>query len=466
MTRAGSIPGVKGSVFSRGDDTYESLRVGALWNERKPQRFPEVIVVAATATDVVHAVRFARQRDLRVTTRSGGHNLSGACLRDGGMLIDLSRLQGISVDPVARTAAVQPALTSRSLAAALGDHGLAFPVGHCGSVPMGGYLLSGGLGWNMGQWGLACLAVQEIEVVTADGELVTANERDNSDLLWAARGAGSGFFGVVTRFTLSVQPMPGAIRSSTYMYPLADVEEVSAWACDIVGTLPASVEMMLHVVTAPPDMPAGPAGKAVAVAATAFESSDETAGRALAALETCPALSHALVRQTDQPSSFALLHNQLDQRLPSGHRYIEDALWSSADYAALIPRLAGHVVGAPSPKSMVMAVMPPPRADVAPMPHAAFSMIATTFVLCYAVWEDATEDERNAAWHRRLVGSIAPTVIGRYIGEASLGADGGAAERCFAPPSWQRLRALKHEFDPTNLFQDYLEHNGNKEEPQ
>ena len=466
MTRAGSIPGVEGPVFSRGDDTYESLRVGALWNERTPQRFPDVIVVAARATDVVHAVRFARERDLRVTTRSGGHNLSGACLRDGGMLIDLSRLKGMAIDPIARTAAVQPALTSRSFAAALGDHGLAFPVGHCGSVPMGGYLLSGGLGWNMGQWGLACLAVQEIEVVTADGELVIANERDNSDLLWAARGAGSGFFGVVTRFTISVQQMPGAIRSSNYMYPLADVEEVSAWACHIVDTLPASVEMMLHLVTAPPGMPAGPAGKAVSVAATAFESSDETAGRALAALETCPVLSRALVRQTDQPSSFALLHDQLDQRLPSGHRYIEDALWSRADYSALLPRLAEQLVGAPSPKSVVMAVMLPPRPHGAPLPHAAFSMMATAFVLCYAVWEDATEDERNATWHRRLVDSIARTAIGRYIGEANLGAGGGVAERCFAPLIWQRLRELKSQFDPTNLFHDYLEQDGNTEEPQ
>lgn len=464
MTRARTITGVDGAARWRGDDGYESRRLRAVWNARKPERFPEVIVVPASTADVVRAVRFARERDLHVATRSGGHNLSGACLRDGGMLIDLAKLDGLEIDAVGRTASLQPAVTSRTLAAALAHLGLAFPVGHCGSVPMGGYLLSGGLGWNMGQWGLACNAVQEIEVVTADGELVIANERENSEFLWAARGAGSGFFGVVTRFTVGVQPLPRAIRSSAYLYPIADVETVSSWARDVATALPASVEMMLHLVTAPPGMLAGPAGKAVTVAATAFDDGAEAAARALTVLESCPALSHALVRQTNQTSSFARLHDQLDQRLPSDHRYIEDALWSSADHAALVPRLAEHVVGAPSPKSLVMAVMPPPRTQGSHMPRAVFSMMATTFVLCYAVWEDAAEDELNAAWHRRLVDSVAPTAIGRYVGEANLDAGSSVAATCFAPPSWERLRTLKRQFDPANLFHGYLGQNDHMED--
>jgi FAD/FMN-containing dehydrogenase len=118
------------------------------------------------------------------------------------MLIDLSRLHDISIEPRSRIARVQPAVTGGELASALGEHRLAFPVGHCASVPMSGYLLAGGQGLNAGTWGPACFSIQSVNVVTADGQLVTADERHNADLFWAARGAGPGFFGVATRFQL------------------------------------------------------------------------------------------------------------------------------------------------------------------------------------------------------------------------------------------------------------------------
>jgi FAD/FMN-containing dehydrogenase len=451
----GRPAGITGRVAWRDDDSYESLRQGALWNRRTPDRYPDVIVTAASEQDVVSAVRLARDNGMRIAVKSGGHNLSGACLRDGGMLLDLSALDTFSVDQEARTAEVQPALTSGRFAQELTQLGLGFPVGHCGSVPMGGYLLSGGLGWNMSQWGLACLNVEAIDVVTADASLIRASEREHPDLFWAARGAGPGFFGVVTRFHLRLHVAPGIIRSSTYLYPLADVEDVSAWARDVAPTLPPSVEMLLHLVSAPPGAPAGPAGKAVVLAATAFGDDPQTAAAALGALESCPAIGRALFRQTNQATTFSVLHDALDQRLPAGHRYIEDALWSSDDYAAVLPRLAEHFVGAPSPRSLVMAVMPPRPPDGMQLPDVAFSMRGATFALCYAIWDDADDDQRNEQWHRRLVGAIAPSIIGRYIAEADLEID-GAAEGSFAAPVWERLQALKTEFDPDNLFHTYL----------
>jgi FAD/FMN-containing dehydrogenase len=463
MTGGATELEIEGRVLWRGHADYETARRGALWNERKPLRSPDVIVLVTSAKDVAKAVRFARSNEMRVAIKSGGHNLSGACLREGGMLIDLSRLDGFTINVAERTATVQPAVTSRAFADALAAHGLAFPIGHCGSVPMGGYLLCGGLGWNMGQWGLACLGVAAIDVVTADGELITASERENADLFWAARGSGSGFFGVATRFHLRVHELPRAIRSSTYLYPLADVEDVSAWARDIVPALPGSVEMLLHLATAPPGAPAGPAGKAVAVTATAFAEVEKSATDALAILETCPALKRALFRQVNEPNTFAGLHDALDQRLPAGYRYIEDALWSGADYATVLPRLAEHVVRAPSQRSLVMAVMPPPLPKGAPIPDVAFSVIGKTFLLCYAIWDDRAGDDRNREWHRQLVESIERETIGRYIAEADLSL-GGAARTSFAPLVWERLQALKRSWDPDNIFHGYLEESAPKEE--
>jgi FAD/FMN-containing dehydrogenase len=453
--RSGSSTGIDGRCVWRGDPTYEDARGSALWNQRKPPRFPDVIAHVATAADVVAAVRFARGNHMRVAIRSGGHNLSGAALRDGGILIDLSRLDGVAIDGATRTAVVGPATSSRALAMALGESGLAFPVGHCGSVPMGGYLLSGGLGWNMSQWGLGCLSVQDIDVVTAAGDRITISERQHPDLFWAARGAGSGFFGVATAFRVRAHPLPSAIRSSTYVYRLADVEEVSAWARDIAPSVPRSVEMLLQLITAPPGAPSGPAGKAIVVAATVFEEDERRAAAALGILETCPALTRAFVRNVNAPTTFAGLHVLLDQRLPAQHRYIEDALWCAADYATLLPRLAEQLVDAPSPRSLVMATMPPRGPDDTSMPSLAFSVMGTTFVLCYSIWGDAQDDGRNRAWHTRLTDSVAATTLGRYIAEADLEAE-GAARASFSTPAWERLRALKAIWDPDNVFHDFV----------
>jgi len=134
------------------------------------------------------------------------------------MLLDLSQLREVSIDPTSRTATLQPGVTSRELASALAEHELAFPVGHCGHVGLSGFLLSGGLGWNAGVWGPACLSITGVEVVTADGQLTWADEGRNAELFWAARGAGPGLCAVVTRFHLKLYPLPKAIVSSTYVY--------------------------------------------------------------------------------------------------------------------------------------------------------------------------------------------------------------------------------------------------------
>src|SRR5215212_1854568 len=197
-----------GTVLRHGDPGYEAARRECVWNGRIAGRFPELIVQAERDEDVVTALAMARERDLAVGVRSGGHSWAGSHLRDGGMLLDVSRLAGVSVDAAAATAAVGPGVRGSDLVATLREHDLFFPVGHCQGVALGGYLLQGGFGWLSRIFGPACVSVTAVDVVTADGTLVHADERSHSDLLWAARGAGPGFFGVVTRFHLALHPWP------------------------------------------------------------------------------------------------------------------------------------------------------------------------------------------------------------------------------------------------------------------
>jgi FAD/FMN-containing dehydrogenase len=160
----------------RDDARYPDLWASMRWNDLKPHRFPDVIVRAGSAEIVREAAGLARDRGLQIAVRGSGHSWCGSPLRDGGMLIDLSGLRRHDVDPGSATAVAEPGVTGRTLSLALAEHGLAFPTGHCPTVALSGFLLSGGLGWNPGIWGPACHSVQGIEAVTADGELLRCDE--------------------------------------------------------------------------------------------------------------------------------------------------------------------------------------------------------------------------------------------------------------------------------------------------
>ncbi|MFF5210894.1 FAD-binding oxidoreductase [Streptosporangium sp. NPDC000396] len=448
---------IEGPITWRGDASYESTRASMLWNDVKPDRFPDVIVRAASERDVPGAVRLARSRGLRIAVRSGGHSWCGSPLRDGGMLIDLSRLRGCTVEPASMTASVQPGVTGRGLAAALARHGLAFPVGHCGSVSPGGYLLSGGLGWNSGAWGPGCQSVQEIEAVTAGGEVVRCSEQENPDLFWAARGAGPGFFAVVTRFRLGLRPLPAGIVTAGYVFPLADVAEVTHWAAGIAAELPPFVELSAVLGTASSVTAEAPPGtKVIIVTAVAFANSWEEAGGSLQAFHACPLAGRALFRGPNRPATFDTLFDASQALWPERHRYAADDMWSASDIGVLLPELAGDIADAPSGKSLVLAVLSPLAPEGVPLPDMAFSVLGTAYFACYAIWEDPAHDDADIRWLRETMRKVEPLGTGHYIAETDLPADPSRARRSFAPGTWERLRALRARYDPEGLFHSYL----------
>ena len=183
------------------------------------------MLCARDEQDVVAGVRLARERGLKVSVRAGGHSWAVWSVRDDALLIDLGLMQELGYDPATGIATASPAIKGGAeLTPFLTAQGRAFPGGHCPSVGIGGFLLQGGQGWNSRNVGWACEHIAAIDVVTADGELIRADEDRNSDLLWAARGAGPGFFGVVTRFHLRTQPLARAMTQDTWTFELDDLE--------------------------------------------------------------------------------------------------------------------------------------------------------------------------------------------------------------------------------------------------
>ena len=186
-------------VVVAGSDGFDSERQRTIWNKRLAlAREPAAIVTVGSAAEAAAAVRFAAANGVAVSPRGGGHNYQASSLRDGTMLLDLGGLKRIEIDGENKTAKVGVGVEGGLLSERLAGEGLAFPVGHCVDVALSGYLISGGFGWNGGEWGAACANLEAIEMVTAAGEVVLASAESHPELFWAARGAGPGFFAAVT----------------------------------------------------------------------------------------------------------------------------------------------------------------------------------------------------------------------------------------------------------------------------
>jgi FAD/FMN-containing dehydrogenase len=437
-------------LIERGDPGYEKARASMAANECAPPRRPDVIVQAACAEEVSEAIALARAHRMKVAVRAGEHGFGGAPLRDGGMLIDLSRLRGCSVEN--GTATVQPGVSCQDLTRALADRDHAFPVAHRGSVALNGFVLGGGIGWNSRAWGPACASVEAIEAVTATGEIVRCSDHENPDLLWAARGGGPGFFAAVTSFRLRLRHLPRAIMTTRYVLPLADVEDVAYWTDEITPAIPANVELSVALTTADGGHGDSPP-KVVVVTATAFSCAWNDAIRCLEPLRECPFAGRALIRQVDQPTPFAVLYTGSDALWPCGRRTAADSLWLNGGFSGLLPGIARHVEHAPSPESLVVAE--PAPGGPAYAPEMAFSPLGRIRLGCYAMWEDPSADEANLAWLRELAAAAEPQAAGRCVAETDLAAEPHRARRSFTPPAWERFQDLRARYDPDGVFETY-----------
>ena len=441
---------LQGLVVDKSDPGFPALRESMAWNRRvQHSRSPEAIVQARSVEDVSAAVKFARDRNLKVAVRGGGHNYFGASVRDGGLLIDLSRLNRIAPDVRSRRASVQPGCTGGELAALLAELGLAFPVGHCAEVPLSGYLLAGGFGWNVGEWGPACSSVRGIELVTAEGEIVRADARQNADLFWAARGAGPGFFGVVTSFDLEVYEQPRAIRMHSTAFDPSSAPAAAAWFDELVRGVHPSVEIIASYSRDLGNQPG------FAVSAFAFAADDATARERLAPFATRPAELVPLAEPVDLAVGLPELFAATSLGFPKHRRMHGDMRWSNASLGTLLTELRPLAAKLPpAPSALVMVSFagkqPPNFLDTA------LSVGGTGFVGAYSFWETAEQDAVHRGLAQSAMDAVAAHASGSYVGEADLTTNPNRVRECFSPEAWTRLNALKAQHDPSDLFFSYL----------
>ncbi len=433
-------------LLRRGEPGYEEARRAAVWNARMPDRHPDCIALARCEEDVVAAVRHAREAGMRIGVRSGGHSWSGSHVRDGGMLLDVSRLTEVTIDADAMTATAQPGCLGADLERLLEGEDRFFPVGHCPGVAVGGYLLQGGYGWNSRALGPACTSVAAIDVVTADGELVRADAARHADLLWAARGSGPGFFGAVTRFHLRLHPRPPVLMNSTTIYPGDVLDEVIVWAREVGPRVSRATEMMVVLHRDWMGLP----GPTLAVVGPTYADSEAEAREALALLESCPARDRALVAAPPEHARTADLVTAVGTSYPTGSRYAVDNVWTHATGAELLPgvrRIAETLPPDPSHMLWLNWGPSPERPDMA------YSLEDDVYLAVYGIWTDPARDAEMADWATARMRELEPLATGIQLADENLGR---RPARFVADENLRRLDEVRATYDPDGRFHPWL----------
>ena len=442
----GSLP--VGRHFFLGDDGYEAVRRESVWHDRVPDRLPDVIVQAVDVDDVVAAVRYARTNNKKVSIKSGGHSWAANHLRDGAVLLDVSRLEQTVIDADHKVAVVGPGKGGSVLTAELGELGLFFPAGHCKGVRIGGYLLQGGYGWNSRVYGPACESVLGLDVVTADGERLYIDADHHPDLYWAARGSGPGFFAVVTAFHLKLYPKPAVFANAVYVYSTDYIDEVYTWARSVSADVDRRVEFQILMSRAMPFM--GLDEPCLTVVGPVFADSEQEAADALAFLETCPVREHALLAVPCAPTDLEFGYQGVMSNYPSDHRYATDNMWTSASAEQLLPRIR-----------RIFETMPPHPAHLlwlnwGPSPQRqdmAYSLEDEIYLAAYTVWKDPADDDKYSDWARSNMAGMEYLQTGVQLADENLGE---RPAKFMTDANMAKLDRIRAEYDPAGRFYPWM----------
>jgi FAD/FMN-containing dehydrogenase len=437
---------VRGEILTPADQGYEEA--SRIWNGAHDGHRPALVVRCTGAADVIAAVGFARSNDLEIAARGGGHSIAGFSTCDDGIVIDLSPMKDVRVDPTAQRAIVGGGAVWADVDHETQAHALATTGGLISTTGVAGFTLGGGIGWTMRKFGLACDNLAAADVVTAAGRLVHASETENADLLWGLRGGG-GNFGIVTQFEFNLHPLGPTIYAGPIFYPGKAAGELLLAFRDWAGDAPDDITALVNLTTAPP-LPAIPEewhGKKVA-ALLAASTGPVSEGEALV----------RAIRGVAQPIAdvmgempYEALQTLLDPLWPKGiHAYFKATNLARLD-DDLIDRLGELNRAAPGPQCEIHVHQMGGAVGRVADGATAFSERSMPFVLnAVTGWHDPSEGEAHTNWARAVTEAAAEASSGRaYVN--FLG-DPGAARTAYGEQTYARLVSLKNDYDPTNVF--------------
>jgi len=426
----------RGEVIQPSDSGYETAR--KIWNS-SIDKHPGIIARCSGVADVVAAVNFARENELLVAVRGGGHNVSGRALCDDGIVIDLSRMKGIHVDAKARIARVQGGATLGDVDRETHLFGLAVPAGIISKTGIGGLTLGGGAGWLVRKYGLTCDNVLSFDLVTADGELRVASVSENEDLFWALKGGG-GNFGVVTSFEFRVHPV-STVLGGLVIYSRDRAVEVLRFYRDFMRSAPEELTAYVALMVTPDGIPG--------VAVIACYCGEVAEGEQV--LKSLRSFGAPLVDEI-QPMPFPQMQTLLDAAFPDGNQNY----WKSTFLRELsddaIAVLVEHANRATSPLTGVTIEYYGGAASRIGVSETAFAQRHAQYSLVIvAQWTDPAESPRHVEWARNLADSMRPFSSGAYVLNF-LGEEGEDTIKAAYGPNYDRLMAVKKKYDPKNFF--------------
>lgn len=421
-----------------GDSGYDEAR--RVWNGMIDRR-PAMVARCRTAADVVSAVRLARERDLCVSIRGGGHNVAGNAVCDGGLMIDLSPMKDIRVDANARVAIAQPGLVWKEFDQATTAAGLATTGGQVSHTGIAGLTLGGGLGYMMGMHGAVCDNWLSAEVVTADGDLVEASEAANADLFWALRGGG-GNFGIVTSFRYRLHPIR-PVTAGLLIHPQARAHEVLSFYRDFLPGTPDELDTSICFLKTPDGL------DALAIIVVFFGTAAESEPVLRPLRQFGPPLADMI---GEMPYTQA--QQMADHLVPTGNRYYWKSNFADTISDDLIGVLTSKARLAPSPNSMILMfeikgeILRRNRED------AAFDHRDVNFELSIiANWTDPAADAANISWARETWAAAQPFVrSGVYVNHMTGDESVDRIHAAYGHGKYERLLQAKRKFDPLNFF--------------
>jgi FAD/FMN-containing dehydrogenase len=437
---------LRGSVCLPDEPGYHEART--LWNAMIDRR-PGAVVRCAGAADAIRAVRFAREHDLLLSVRSGGHNIAGNAVCDGGLTIDLSPMRSVRVDPARRTARVEPGATLAEFDKEAQAFGLATPVGINSTTGIAGLTLGGGFGWISRKYGLSVDNLLAADVVTAEGELVHASATENPDLFWALRG-GSGNFGVVTSFEFRLHPVGPEVLSGLIVHPYSEARRLFDGYRRFVAEAPDELTAWVVLRKAPPlpFLPEDWHGKEVMVLALCYAGDMAAGERAVAPLR---ALGQPIA-DVVSPHPFVGWQAAFDPLLTPGARNY----WKSHDFArisdAAVDAIVEYAGKLPTPECEIFVAhlggaINRTAANATAYPHRDAEFVMNV----HTRWREPGQDAECVQWAREFFDQTAPHATGgvyvNFMPEDETDRTAGAYGANFG-----RLAAIKAKYDPGNRF--------------